>query len=143
MQLEKLGKVEEIIKSYGGDKEYLIQILLDVQKEFRWLSHDVLARVSENWRVPLPAGVLERLRTLCASPGEKRVDALLSGPHRVVHRLWAVLRGIRGWGARIRYVWGSLFPSVAYMRRNYDITHRILTPLYYPYRWLRALRRVR
>ena len=47
MQLEKLGKVEEIIKSYGGDKEYLIQILLDVQKEFRWLSHDVLARVSE------------------------------------------------------------------------------------------------
>jgi NADH-quinone oxidoreductase subunit E len=44
--MHSLAKVDEIITSHGDNPELLIQILLDLQNEFRWLSPPVLARVS-------------------------------------------------------------------------------------------------
>lgn len=47
-----LGKIEGIIDQYQGEGSALIQVLLDVQSEYRWLPEDALRRVSERLDVP-------------------------------------------------------------------------------------------
>jgi NADH-quinone oxidoreductase subunit E len=49
-----LARVDEIIEEYGGGQSVLIQVLLDVQKEYHWLSGECLAHVSERLKVPPP-----------------------------------------------------------------------------------------
>ena len=49
----KLNRVDQIIDGYGANKEKLVQILLDVQDEQRWLTKDILQRVSKRLDVPL------------------------------------------------------------------------------------------
>ena len=53
-QQTDLARVDEIIAEYGADGSVLIQVLLDVQKEYHWLSRTCLAHVSERLKVPLP-----------------------------------------------------------------------------------------
>ena len=48
----ELSKVDQIIESYGHNREALIQILLDVQREYGWLSKPVLVRISERLGIP-------------------------------------------------------------------------------------------
>jgi NADH-quinone oxidoreductase subunit E len=48
-----MKKVDKIIADNKKDKDALIQILLQVQKEKRWLSEDVLRRVSKKLDVPI------------------------------------------------------------------------------------------
>jgi NADH-quinone oxidoreductase subunit E len=47
------NKVDLIIDKYGANKEKLVQILLDVQDEYRWLSKNTLERCSKRLGVPL------------------------------------------------------------------------------------------
>jgi NADH-quinone oxidoreductase subunit E len=47
------GDVDRIIDEYKGDKSALIQILLAIQREDRWLPRDVLVSVCEKLGVPL------------------------------------------------------------------------------------------
>lgn len=47
------GKIDEIIDRYPGDASSLIQILLDIQHENRWLSREALERVSERLGAPM------------------------------------------------------------------------------------------
>ena len=49
----KQNKVDLIISKYGANKEKLVQILLDVQDEYRWLSKATLERCSKRLGVPL------------------------------------------------------------------------------------------
>ncbi|MBM3156342.1 MAG: NAD(P)H-dependent oxidoreductase subunit E [Chloroflexi bacterium] len=51
--VEELGSTENIIGKYGADKSALIQILLEIQKENRWLPASALLTVSEKLGVPL------------------------------------------------------------------------------------------
>lgn len=51
--VQELAEVDEIIGKYGGDRSALIQILLDIQRENRWLSKDALMQVSQRFGVPL------------------------------------------------------------------------------------------
>ncbi len=46
-------KIDEVIDKYQGDQSSLIQILLDIQHENRWLSKEVFERVSEKLDIPL------------------------------------------------------------------------------------------
>jgi NADH-quinone oxidoreductase subunit E len=48
-----LTKTDAIVEKYGGDKSKLIQILLEIQREKRWLSEADLQAVSDNLDVPL------------------------------------------------------------------------------------------
>ena len=48
-----MNQVDKIIASYKNDKNALIQILLQIQKEERWLSEDVLKKVSRKLDVPI------------------------------------------------------------------------------------------
>ncbi|MFC1580939.1 complex I 24 kDa subunit family protein [Thermodesulfobacteriota bacterium] len=47
------GKIDRIIDKYGGDSGSLIQVLLEIQNENRWLPKEVLEKVSEKLKVPL------------------------------------------------------------------------------------------
>jgi NADH-quinone oxidoreductase subunit E len=45
--------VSRVIRNYQRDKDMLIQILLDLQSMFGWLSREVLTEVSEQLEIPI------------------------------------------------------------------------------------------
>ncbi len=47
-----LMRVDEIIERYKGAEELLIQLLLDIQSEFNWISREAIARISDKMRIP-------------------------------------------------------------------------------------------
>ncbi len=47
------SKLEEVIDKYQADKSALIQILLDIQRENRWLPKSVLVRISQRLGVSI------------------------------------------------------------------------------------------
>ena len=51
--VQELARIDQTVDKYGGDKTYLIQILLDIQRENRWLPKDALIWVSEKLDIPL------------------------------------------------------------------------------------------
>ena len=102
----------------------------------------VLNELRESWRVPVSPSVLEQLAALRPSTAERRFYELLTGTYRPLRRYFASLMRIPGWGSRLSYVWYTLFPSLAFVQERYRVPCRLLVPLYYPYRWLRSLRRV-
>ena len=46
-------RVDQIIQNHQSEASSLIQVLLDIQREDRWLSKEALSRVSEKLEVPL------------------------------------------------------------------------------------------
>jgi NADH-quinone oxidoreductase subunit E len=46
-------KIEQIINKYQGDASSLIQLLLEIQRENRWLPNEALKKVSKTLGVPL------------------------------------------------------------------------------------------
>ena len=51
--IQELAKIDQTIDKYGGGKDCLIQILLDIQRENRWLPKDALMWVSQKLDIPL------------------------------------------------------------------------------------------
>ena len=47
------GKIDKIIEKYPNDPSSLIQILIDIQSELRWLPKEALKTVSRTLNVPL------------------------------------------------------------------------------------------
>jgi len=47
------GKIDKIIDKYQGDAGSLIQVLLEIQSENRWLPTEALEKVSKKLKVPL------------------------------------------------------------------------------------------
>jgi len=47
------GKIDRIIDKYPSDPSSLIQILLEIQRENRWLPKEALEKVSKKLKVPL------------------------------------------------------------------------------------------
>jgi NADH-quinone oxidoreductase subunit E len=47
------GTIDKILDKYPSDPSSLIQVLLEIQRELRWLPKEALAKVSERLRVPL------------------------------------------------------------------------------------------
>ncbi len=47
-----MRKVDEIIDRYKGEEGVLIQLLLDLQSEFNWISPEAIAQISEQMRIP-------------------------------------------------------------------------------------------
>lgn len=48
-----LEKVDEIIDRYAGRQGILIQLLLDIQKEFNWIPKEAIVRMSERLNIPI------------------------------------------------------------------------------------------
>ena len=51
--VQELAEIDEIVGKYEGDESGLIQVLLKVQRENRWLPKDTLKQVSQKLGVPL------------------------------------------------------------------------------------------
>ncbi len=51
--VQELAEVDKIVGKYGGDSSALIQVLLEIQRENRWLPKDALNLVSQRLGVPL------------------------------------------------------------------------------------------
>jgi hypothetical protein len=101
----------------------------------------VMAALVQDWDASLPVGVLDRLLALRPSAVERRVfEALTAGVTPAGKRLWVDLVSTPGWRRRARFAWSNILPSADYMRMRYNIRHGLLTPLYYPYRWLLGIR---
>ena len=49
----QLAKVDELIGRYPAQPEVLIQLLLDLQSEFNWISKESILRVSERLQIPI------------------------------------------------------------------------------------------
>lgn len=47
------ARIDQIIESHGGEASSLIQVLLEIQGENRWLPREALKRVSDRLQVPL------------------------------------------------------------------------------------------
>ena len=82
----------------------------------------------------LPTGLLEDLAT--ASAGAPPALGAW-GSTQVQTRVTAGLAtaATLEWRVLVRYVWGTVMPSPAYLRWRYDLDWGWLWPLYYPYRW--------
>ena len=52
MQDAEHKRLEEIIGEYEGKEGFLIQLLLDLQEEFKWISKDAIRLVSERLKIP-------------------------------------------------------------------------------------------
>ena len=99
----------------------------------------VLSCVVDEWGGAVPAEVLQALRSLPESRAEQRIFADLNATRRPPgRRFWSDLTSMSDWRQGLRFARTNLFPSPAYMRRRYAIAHPLLTPFYYPYRWLRG-----
>lgn len=49
----QVDNIEQIIDNYIAEEGVLIQVLLDVQREYNWLPSDILKRISERLEIPL------------------------------------------------------------------------------------------
>jgi hypothetical protein len=111
------------------------QLVLSVQQ--------VLRQVADEWGGPVPAAVQTQLDALRPSAEEVQVVGWRTAAKRpVAQRFWSDLASMSGWRQRLHYAWIQMFPSMAYMVSRYHIRHRLLLPLYYPYRWWVGVRGV-
>lgn len=46
-------EIDEIIDRYEGEQSSLIQIMLEIQREFHWISSESIKRIEEKLKVPL------------------------------------------------------------------------------------------
>ena len=46
-------KIDQLIDKYAGEEGFLIQLLLDVQRELNWVPKEVVQRISDRLQVPL------------------------------------------------------------------------------------------
>ncbi|MFB2935993.1 nucleotidyltransferase family protein [Aerosakkonemataceae cyanobacterium BLCC-F154] len=100
----------------------------------------VLLRIADEWKVEIPGKVRSQLAILKPSWAEVRA---YSWQNQIMAlRLFDDLAGAKDWLTRLHIAWDTLFPSRAYMQHRYQIPHPLLIPFYYPYRWLRGLRKV-
>ena len=138
-----LQDVAEVVFHYREQIDW--DELLNRAQEFRLILsvQQVLGQVAAEWGVPIPARALSRLAALHPSPAEQQVTAWRTAKQRpVAQRFWSDLASMDGWRRRLHYAWIQFLPSMTYMQSRYNIRHRLLVPLYYPYRWWVGLRGV-
>jgi hypothetical protein len=139
-----LHDIAQLVTVWGARIDW--SVVLDRARRFDLIIslREVLGRAAIDWGVPIPSAVLDKLQAMVPSRREERVVRWLTEPERsVARRLWVDLATMPSWPRRLAFAWNNLVPSAAYMRQRYAIRHPLLVPLYYPYRWLRAVRGAR
>ena len=103
----------------------------------------VLLTIHKLLEPPIPQSVLDEIRDLQPTDTELRVHAWLQkiGPSFKAYAAASIM-SYPDLASRIRFIWRALlFPSRNFMRNRYQIKHPVLTPFYYPYRWIEGLAR--
>ncbi len=132
--------IAEIVRLRGGEIDWDLLCTRARELDLVLSVRGLLLSLADENRGAIPAAAVEKIRALRASPDEQRVVGYLTTPGRsVAQRFWDDLASMGGWRARLGYAWTHVFPSAEYMRARYGVTHPLLVPFYYPYRWLRGL----
>lgn len=53
LEKQEFEKVDRIVDRYANEDGVLIQVLLDIQREYNWLPKEVLMRISERMEIPV------------------------------------------------------------------------------------------
>lgn len=135
-----LHDIAAVIRFYEEKIDW--ELVISKAKEYNLVMslQRILLQIADEWHSPIPADVLDKFLTLEASREEVRTYAWQY--EIMALRLFADVAGAKDWRQRLRIVWDTLFPTREYMEYRYKILHPLLVPFYYPYRWLRGLRRV-
>lgn len=48
-----MKRIDKIINEYAGEEGVLIQLLLDIQREFGWIPKEAVERISERLKIPI------------------------------------------------------------------------------------------
>ena len=51
---ENFKEVDNIIKKWDSDNDYVIEMLQDIQDEFRYISSEALEQINKQTKVPIP-----------------------------------------------------------------------------------------
>lgn len=138
-----LHDVAEVLTLYQAQIDWE-QILIRSQAYNLLLSvRQILTQVADEYHAPIPANVLEQLHILHPSGDEVQVFTWRTAKHQTMAlRLFTDVAGMADWLHKLHLAWSTLFPTRVYMQHRYCIFHPALIPLYYPYRWLRGLKRM-
>jgi len=73
--VQELAKIDQTVDRHGGDKNALIQILLDIQQENRWLPKDALMQISQKLDIPLTQiyGIASFYKSFSLKPRGKHI----------------------------------------------------------------------
>lgn len=142
VELLWVNDIAELLAAHEGELDWG-QTIAHAQSSYLVLPlQRVAATMADEWSAPIPEEALARIRALEPLSEERWVFDHVSGEGRpIAQRFWADVVSLPAWGSRVRFAWANLFPSSAYMQQRYAIRHPLLVPLYYPYRWVRGLRR--
>jgi Uncharacterised nucleotidyltransferase len=132
-----LHDIAEVVTFYQAKIDWELILIKAKEYDLVLSVQQILLRVADEWDIPIPTKVLERLRALQPSQDEVRTFTWQNETQAL--RLFADLAGAKDWRQQLRIAWNTIFPTRAYMQHRYRIPHPILLPLYYPYRWLRGL----
>ncbi len=101
----------------------------------------VLPIAVQHLGTPVPPPVLDRLAGLPVTAAERqRFGPAALGPHSRLTDGLQKLAGLPGFGAKLRFVWGSVMPTWAYMHHLYPDDSPARLASRYPARWLEVLR---
>jgi hypothetical protein len=120
--------IAEVVTGYGAEMDW--SLLLDRARQCRLgmcLRH-VFDRLEKEWQAPIPDRFQRELRDLKPGTQERLIFHLRSG--RKLHFVGVIVR-FADWRERFRYARLWLFPSRAYMLRQYPRLPSRLWPLTY------------
>ncbi|MBK8046768.1 MAG: nucleotidyltransferase family protein [Anaerolineales bacterium] len=136
--------IAEVIAHYEATIDWTTVIQRAQQYDLVTPLQEILPACAQEWGVAIPAGVVSAVCELEPTARERRALTRLAAAHgSVAGRFWTDIAGLPGWRTRAGYAWENLFPSANFMRSRYTVHAPYLVPLYYPYRWLVALRSAR
>ena len=112
------------------------RLVVDRAVELGWSGavERALRKAARYFGTPVPEEVFREL--IRGRTARERASTVLQGAGAGLR--WERARGTladMSWGGKVRYIWGSLFPSRPYMRRKYDVREQ--RPLWrlYVHRW--------
>lgn len=101
---------------------------------------DILPRLAMEWNVPILLEILTRLREIVPEPVEIEMQrASAEGVLSPGQRMLVDAKGLESWPKKARFLIHNVLPSATYMDARYGISHPLIRPFYYPYRWLLGL----
>lgn len=136
-----LCDINELVHAYHDEVDWDEIVARSQSWELTLALSAILQRVAHEWAAPVPPRVLEALLRAPASSRQLKVFGWMTArrPPAAI-RLWGDLASMSDWRAQLHFAYANLFPSRTYMRRRYTISHPLLVPLAYPYRWFIGLR---
>lgn len=130
-----LCDIAEVLRRYRSEIDWTLVVERARAFHLALALRQTLERAAAELGADVPGDVRDRLAGLRASPAERRAAAVINAGYSLGQRFWIDMFASTSWGARLAYFGARMFPSLTYMQHRYGVTHRVLIPLCYPYRW--------